>query len=90
MILDHAAECAENQSNLILENANIRSVTELASAVQQWLRPFIRRRGWISLRRVRLQCGCQPNPNTGIPESCSQILPFSRRHSVQVNIAGVN
>jgi len=91
VILEHAAECAENRSDPPVaeqQQVNTKSAAKLVSALQQWLRPFIRRRGWISLRRVRLQCGCQADPS-GI-DSCSQILPLSRRRFVQVNYAGVD
>ena len=90
MILDRAAECSENPNDFPLADANGKPVTKLVSAVQQWLQPFVRRRGWISLRRVRLQCGCQLDPNKGIHEPCSQILPFAQRHFVGVNMAGVD
>lgn len=66
------------------ETADIKLV---ASAVDQWLRPLARRRhGWVTLKRVRLQCSC----HSGVPKSlagsrqkpCANLRPGSERRKV--------
>jgi len=92
VLLDQAMECADGRPEAPEADADAEVTdSKFVAAVKQWLGPLVRQRGWISLKRVRLQCGCHPDPTLGIPGSCSQILPFSRRHPVHIsNIAAVD